>query len=132
VCVLCVWCVCVCLCGVCGLCVCVCGVCVCVCCVLCVCVWFVCVCGLCVCVCLCGVYMWCVCVCVFVCECVSVSFVIQHAQRSHGITLLSVVCLVLPYFSILSHKCHDFPKMLLNRKFCFNSHYKFCLKYFSF
>ena len=44
------WCVCVCVCGVCGVCVCVCGVCVCVC--------GVCVCG----VCMCGVCGVCVCV----------------------------------------------------------------------
>ncbi len=85
----CVWCVvcrgmcvcgvCVCVCVlwyvcVCGVCVCVCGVCVCVCvwcmcgvvcvCGVCVCVCVVCVCGVCVCVCLC---VWCVCVCVCVC-----------------------------------------------------------------
>jgi len=53
----CVWCVCVCVCGVCG----VCGVCVCVWCVcVCVCVCGVCVCGVCgvcVCVCVCGDFL---------------------------------------------------------------------------
>jgi len=51
-----------------------------------------------------------------VCVCVFLAFVFQHAQRSHGITLLSVTCLVLPYYSIPSHKWHDFRKTLLNRK----------------
>jgi len=73
VCVVCVGCVCVFVCGVCVLvCVCVC-VCVCVVCVWSVCVCMVCVCvyvcGVCVCVCVCGVCVWCVYVCV-VCVCV--------------------------------------------------------------
>ena len=66
---LCVWCVCVCVCGVCVWCVCVCGVCVVCVCV--VCVWCVCV------VCVCGVFVWCVCLCVV---CVRVSTCVCHCM----------------------------------------------------
>jgi hypothetical protein len=51
--------------------------------------------------------------------CVYVALVIQHAQRMRHIILPSVVCLFLPYFSILSHKRHDFRKTLLNIKCVF-------------
>jgi hypothetical protein len=37
-------------------------------------------------------------------ECVSVALVIQRAKRMRRIILSSVACLVLPYFSTLSHK----------------------------
>jgi hypothetical protein len=53
--------------------------------------------------------------------CVSVAFVIQHAKRMHRIilVLLSVACMVLPYFSTLSHKQHDFRRKVLNIKCVF-------------
>ena len=43
-------------------------------------------------------------------NCVSVALVIQHAKRMRRIILPSVTCLVLPDFSTLSHKLHDFRK----------------------
>jgi hypothetical protein len=43
-------------------------------------------------------------------ECVSLAVGIQHAKRMHPIILSSVVWLVVPYFSTLSHTQHDFLK----------------------
>jgi len=43
-------------------------------------------------------------------ECVSVALAIQHAKRTPLIILLSVACLVPPYFSTLSHKRLDLRK----------------------
>jgi hypothetical protein len=42
--------------------------------------------------------------------CVIISLVIHHAQRMRCIVLPSVACLVLLYFSTLSHKRHGFQK----------------------
>ena len=56
-------------------------------------------------------------VCVCVCVCVCVALVIQHAKRMRRIILLSVTCVVLPYFATLSHKRHNFRKNLLNTKY---------------
>jgi hypothetical protein len=41
-------------------------------------------------------------------ECVSVALVVQHTKRVRPITLSSMACPALPYFSTLSHKKHDF------------------------
>jgi len=43
-------------------------------------------------------------------ECLSVALVIQDAMRMHRITLSSVTCPNLPYFSTSSHKQHDSRK----------------------
>jgi len=67
-----------------------------------------------------------------VCVCVCVALVIQLAVRMSRVTLPSVACLDIPYFSTLFHKLRDFwGKKLLNVK-CFDILYNFRLKYFSF
>jgi hypothetical protein len=43
-------------------------------------------------------------------EWVSVALVIQHAKLMRRIISAHVACLVVPYFSILCHKRHDFRK----------------------
>ena len=43
-------------------------------------------------------------------EFVSIALVIQHAKRMGRIMLSSMACLVLPYFSTLSHKQYVFRK----------------------
>jgi hypothetical protein len=53
-------------------------------------------------------------------ECLSVAVIIQHAIRMRRIMLLSVACLALPFFFILSHKRRDFwGKNLSNVKCVF-------------
>ena len=47
------------------------------------------------------------------------ALVIQHAKRMRCSMLSSVVCPAVPSFSTLSHKQHDFRKMLLNIKCVF-------------
>ena len=43
-------------------------------------------------------------------ECEPVALVTQHAKRMHYITVSSVACLVLAYFSTLLHKQHSFQE----------------------
>ena len=52
------------------------------------------------------------------CVCVCVSFVIQHAMRMRSMTMSTVTCLALPYFSTLSHKRHDFRGGVIEHKMC--------------
>ena len=63
-------------------------------------------------------------------ERVLLAVVTQHVKRKRCIILESVVCPVLPYFSVLSHKI--FGKQLLSINMCFDFLYNFCLKYLSF
>jgi len=64
-------------------------------------------------------------------ENVSVALVIQHARCMYHI-LSSVACLAVPYFFILSHKCHSITGKVIDHKMCFDFLYNFCLKHFSF
>jgi hypothetical protein len=48
--------------------------------------------------------------------CVFVILLIQHAKRMQRIILSFASCPVIPYFSTLSRKRHDFRKSVLNIK----------------
>jgi hypothetical protein len=50
---------------------------------------------------------------------VSVALVIQHAKRMRSIILSSLACMVVKYFSTLSHKRRNIRKKILNIKFVF-------------
>ena len=63
-----------------------------------------------------------VCACVCVCVCVGdragvrVALLIQQATHMRHIVMSFVAPLVPPYFSILSHKRHDFRKKVIEQK----------------
>jgi hypothetical protein len=64
---------------------------------------------------------------------VSDALVMQHAEQMHPITLSSVACLVLPYFSTLLYEQQDFSKKkLIEHKMCFDFLYNYCLQHLSF
>ena len=56
-------------------------------------------------------------ICIKYSECVSVASVIQHAQRMRRTTSF-VACLVVPYFSTLTHKRHAFREEVIKNKIC--------------
>jgi inorganic pyrophosphatase/exopolyphosphatase len=49
---------------------------------------------------------------------VFVDLVIQHSKRVLRSVVSSVASLVLPYFSVLSHKRYDFQKNVIEHKMC--------------
>jgi len=51
-------------------------------------------------------------------ESMSVTYIIQHAMSMRLVILPSVAYLALPYFSMLSHKQHDFRKNIIEHKMC--------------
>jgi len=57
-------------------------------------------------------------ICIAYSDCVSVALVIQRAMRMRRVTVSSVACPDLQYFSTLSHKRHDFRKSLIEHKMC--------------
>jgi hypothetical protein len=51
-------------------------------------------------------------------ECVSAALGIQHWKRMRRITVSSVACLAVPYFSIVCHKRLDFREKYIELKPC--------------
>lgn len=67
-------------------------------------------------------------------ECMFVALLIQHAKRVRRVLLLSVACLVQPYFSTSCHKRHDFRggKKILNIYYVFWLSLQLLFKHLSF
>jgi len=57
-------------------------------------------------------------ICTAYSDSVSVALVIQRAPRMRRVTVSSVACPALQYFSTLSHKRHDFRKRLIEHEMC--------------
>jgi len=67
-----------------------------------------------------------------VCVCVCVCRLSYPVHKAHAPYHVSVACPVVPCFSTLSHKRHDFRENVIERKMCFDFLYNFCVEYFSF
>ena len=66
-------------------------------------------------------------------DCVSVALFIDYAQRMRHITLSSLACRDMRYFSKLPHKRQDFRgEKCTEHKMCSDFLYNSLLKYFSF
>ena len=64
-------------------------------------------------------------------ECVFVALVIQHAMCLRRIILSPATCLVLPYFSTLSHKGYGFREKVIEHTMCFEFLHNVCLRHLS-
>ena len=51
-------------------------------------------------------------------ECVSVALVVQHVKYMHFIILSFLACLSVQHFSVVSHKWHDFQKIVFGHRMC--------------
>jgi len=65
-------------------------------------------------------------------ERLSIALRTLHEMHMWRIILSSVACLVLQYFSTLSHKWYDLKKKLQAENACFDFLYNFRLKHFPF
>ena len=62
---------------------------------------------------------------------VHVALLIQHTTCMLHIVTSFLAPLAAPYFLTLSHKRHDFRKIVVEHKMCFSFLYNFCLKHLS-
>jgi hypothetical protein len=70
--------------------------------------------------------------CITCSESVFVALVIQHTERMRRV-VLSVACPILPYFSTLSHKMHDFREKAIEHKmyeFIFSTNFAWNISHF--